>query len=58
MYFPNGNLTVSGGSSSSMSCLQVIAQKISITGNSAISGTCDASQGTEKIGHSTIELVE
>jgi Flp pilus assembly protein TadG len=58
MYFPNGYLTMSGGTSNKISCLQVIAQKIKISGNSSITGTCDSSQGTEKMSRSTVELVE
>lgn len=58
IYFPNQFITISGGASSNMQCLQVIAQKIKISGNSGIKGTCDAASGTEKIARSTVELKE
>lgn len=58
MYFPNQYITMSGGSSSTMSCLQVVAQKVKISGNSAIKGKCDANSGAEKIERSVVELVE
>ncbi|MEQ1669519.1 MAG: Tad domain-containing protein [Hyphomicrobium sp.] len=58
IYFPNQFITISGGTNSNMSCLQVIAQKIKISGNSSISGTCDAQSGTAKMARSTVELKE
>lgn len=58
MYFPSQNVTISGGSSSNMSCLQVIGQKIKISGNSGVKGVCDAASGAAKIARSTVELKE
>ncbi len=58
MYFPNQYITISGGTSGAMSCVQVVAQKVKISGNSAIKGKCDANSGAEKIERSVVELVE
>jgi Putative Flp pilus-assembly TadE/G-like len=58
MYFPSQNITISGGTSSNISCLQVVGQKIKISGNSAIKGKCDANSGAEKIERSVVELAE
>jgi Putative Flp pilus-assembly TadE/G-like len=58
MYFPTQYLTISGGTSSNMTCLQLVAQKVKISGNSAIKGKCDANSGAEKIQRSVVELAE
>ena len=58
VYMPSDQLSMSGGASSSISCLQIVADKITITGNSAITGTCQETDGTEKLTRSTVELVE
>ncbi len=58
MYFPGDKLEVTGGTASNISCLQVIASTVKITGNSTITGTCDQNSGTDKISRSTVELVE
>lgn len=58
VYMPSDQLSISGGASSSISCLQIVADKITITGNSAITGTCQETDGTEKLTRSTVELVE
>jgi hypothetical protein len=58
LYFPKSDLRINGGANSAMSCLQVIANKIKITGNSKVTGVCDAASGTEKISRTTVELVE
>ena len=58
MYFPDQALSLSGGTSANISCLQVIANTIKITGNSSITGACGASSGTERMSRMSIELVE
>lgn len=58
LYFPDDTLTISGGSSSQMGCLQAIAQTIDFSGNSKVTGTCQQSDGTEEIKRVSIELVE
>jgi Flp pilus assembly protein TadG len=58
LYFPESTLQLSGGTGSSIACLQAIAQTVEIGGNTQISGTCKSSDGTEKISRVSIELVE
>ena len=58
IYLPGDKLDVQGGTSANMSCLQVIAYEIRITGNAAVAGTCDQNSGTDKLIRSTVELVE
>lgn len=58
MYFPSQYVTISGGTNSNMSCLQVVAQKIKISGNSSIKGKCSTNDGTEKIERTVVELME
>lgn len=58
LYFPGSGVEMSGGMSGNMSCLQVVAQTVEITGNSAVTGSCDQTSGTEKIQRTTVELVE
>lgn len=58
LYFPNEKLEISGGSASNISCLQIIADTIKISGNSKITSTCDKNAGTESLKRVTVELVE
>ncbi|OYW54037.1 MAG: hypothetical protein B7Y80_01000 [Hyphomicrobium sp. 32-62-53] len=58
LYFPGTGVKMSGGMSGNMSCLQIVAATVEITGNSAVTGLCDETSGTEKIQRTTVELVE
>ncbi len=58
LYFPGTGVKMSGGMSGNMSCLQIVAHTVEITGNSAVTDTCDETSGTEKIQRTTVELVE
>lgn len=58
LYFPGTGLKMSGGMSGNMSCLQIVAQTVEITGNSAVTDSCDETSGAEKIQRTTVELVE
>ena len=58
VYFPNQELQFSGGSGGQTSCLQLVAGKVSFTGNTAVTNTCDASDGTASISHTSIKLVD
>src|SRR5687768_12503578 len=48
VYFPTGNLTFTGSSSTTNGCTQIIARTIYFTGASQIRGSCGGS-GTETI---------
>lgn len=58
VYMPTDQVTITGGSSSDIACLQVVSDTVTITGNSAIKGHCQESDGTEEIKYASIELME
>ena len=58
IYFPNQELQFSGGSGGQTSCLQLVAAKVSFTGNTAVSNSCDENDGTDSISHTSIKLVD
>lgn len=58
LYFPESSLELSGGSGSTISCLQAVAQTVSFSGNTKISGKCKETDGTEEIKRVSIEVVE
>ncbi len=58
MYFPSQAIEFTGGSNAQTSCLQMVAQRITFTGNSAITNTCPASAGTASMARVSVELVE
>ena len=58
MYFPNQMLRYSGGTSTNISCLQMVALRVQFSGNSKVTSTCDANSGTERIARTSIKLTE
>jgi len=58
IYFPSQGLDFSGGAGSTITCLQLVAFTVTITGNSKIVSTCPSNSGTEKLTRQSIELVE
>lgn len=57
VYLPKGALSFSGGNGTSTTCTQIIADTISITGNSNVQVNC-AAMGGNAIGTATAQLVE
>lgn len=58
IYIPNQELEFSGGSDGNTTCLQIVAGKVSFSGNTQITSNCQAGDGTETIAHLSIKLVE
>ncbi len=58
IYIPKQRVEFSGGTSSNMSCLQVVADTVKLTGNSKITNKCDNASGTERIARTSIKLTE
>ena len=58
IYFPHQELQFSGATGGQTSCLQLVAAKVSFTGNSTVTNSCDASNGTDSISHTSIRLVD
>ena len=58
IYFPNGELTFGGNSGSVSSCLQVISDTITITGNSEVSLGCQPPGGKLAYSNMSIRLVQ
>jgi len=57
VYLPKGALSFSGGNGTSTTCTQIIADTISIVGNSNVQVNC-AAMGGNAIGTATAQLVE
>ncbi|MDH2386673.1 pilus assembly protein TadG-related protein [Bradyrhizobium sp. CER78] len=57
VYLPKGALSFSGGNGTSANCTQIIADTISIVGNSNVKVNC-AAMGGNAIGTATAQLVE
>ncbi|SED76331.1 Flp pilus assembly protein TadG [Bradyrhizobium erythrophlei] len=57
VYLPKGALSFSGGNGTSTTCTQIIADTISIVGNSSVRVNC-AAMGGNAIGTATAQLVE
>ncbi|MES5486802.1 pilus assembly protein TadG-related protein [Bradyrhizobium sp. INPA03-11B] len=57
VYLPKGALSFSGGNGTSTTCTQIIADTISIVGNSSVQVNC-AAMGGNAIGTATAQLVE
>jgi len=58
VYFPSQGLDFSGGADARITCLQLVAYKLTFTGNSEIASVCDENSGTERISRLDIRLVE
>ncbi len=57
LYFPGGDLDFRGGSELADGCVQLIGQKVTISGDTGVQGNCDAA-GTRSIGRLRAKLVE
>lgn len=58
LYFPKQALEYSGGAGANISCLQIVGYKVTFTGNSAVSSTCDATDGTEPMRRVSVKMAE
>jgi Flp pilus assembly protein TadG len=56
VYVPKGKLEYSGGSASSSSCTQLIANTVKFTGNSDVALNCSG-YGTKSFGSTTVRLI-
>ncbi len=58
MYFPNQMLRYSGGTSTNILCLQMVALRVQFSGNSKVTSTCDSNSCTQRIARTSIKLTE
>lgn len=58
VYFPSQELVFSGGSSSSVDCVQLIGYKVSFTGNGALRNSCSSNTDVTPISRINIDVVE
>lgn len=57
IYFPNQAMQFNGTTGMDTKCLQLVAKRLSFTGNSAISNVCPANSGAKSIPGTVIRLV-
>ena len=56
-YFPNRQLVFNGTAGMSTQCVQLVARRLSFTGNAAISNTCPAGSGSQAYDATFVRLV-
>jgi Flp pilus assembly protein TadG len=56
-YFPNDELTFNGTSGMSLTCFQMVAMRLSFSGNATITNTCDPPGGEEKWSLTAVRLI-
>lgn len=57
IYFPNQAIQYNGTTGMNTACLQLVAKRISLTGNSTITNICPANSGASSIPGSVVKLV-
>ena len=56
-YFPNDTLTFNGTSGMSLTCFQMVALRLSFSGNATITNTCDPPGGASKWSLTAVRLI-
>ena len=56
-YFPNDTLTFNGTSGMSLTCFQMVAMRLSFSGNATITNTCDPPGGASKWSVTAVRLI-
>jgi hypothetical protein len=56
-YFPNDTLTFNGTSGMSLNCFQMVALRLSFSGNATITNTCDLPGGNNKWSLTAVRLI-
>ena len=57
LYFPNRQLSFNGTAGMSTECIQLVARRLSISGNASINNTCPAGEGSQAFQATFVRLV-
>jgi Flp pilus assembly protein TadG len=58
LYFPRADLTFNGTAGMNTNCLQLVAKRVTFTGNSGITNSCPAGSGASSFAGKRVRLVE